>query len=935
MPESNPTAEMTPGGETCAPEVAPSAPASPDSPEQSKAPGVTTRAVFTGLFLVLLFAYAAPTWMLRYKAFAGWGGYLPYEAVIALVLLVIASRCRAHFAFLGGLAVLAAVMPPVIAFASWKEFSNAPFWPDFFESLSEAGQIAVLPWVAFAAVIVGAVILGLIGRVLFPTPGGPDGPGEDPHPDADGAALPGGVLSVVLFAAALLLVTREMYGVSGILRTIFAIALVIAGAAGSLRSARLGRRELIAVFIILTFGGLAIRTTGWLVGNLPKPYNLANNQNRFRSKFLKAVRPQLVPYQLPSAADEKKLTEEERKALHDFQDKERDALGRFYNGFPRVHRRPHMDSEERKTYDEKVRDREAKIRAVIRGRWVGPLARWMLLIVLVYFVQFCLAGILRRQWLENEKLMFPHTQVPLSLTEEAGGRSARKGLFSQPTFWVGAGLTGFLFLLNGLNLYFPAVPKIELSNIQLREFLSSSIFSGMGKRLNVQPFVVGISYLLSAEISFSIWFFAFLNNLFHMVPSVFNISNSHERFALCGEWLNSGEMILGATLVFVAGLAWASRRHLAQVARGAWARGLGLGVLVGTLAATLGLLLRWGGRIGWGTALLGSGGLVLAVSFVLGLLVTRGEDPDEPIPYFFSFWGFILGALGVLLWCRWANMSIWASAAIFFFYLVLILIIARAVCECGMVVAGGNFMPWRPYLAFTSVFGYKVELTWLGRMLGCKAGALLPTMAVGSFIWPSIMRNMQALPFAMTGLHLAAHTGRRRRRWLLAAVGASIVLFMVVFAHGMLSVCYDQGIQGLGQDWYTDMSPFKNHFLRDMLDKERTFTPDAWNLKCMAGGGVVMAFLIVMRRLFYWWPLHPIGFVIPGVEWGIWFSILIGWFVKRTALKYGGGSFAQRLVPFFLGLVVGQFAMQAFWAVIGFLGGNLQATVLHVQRVAG
>jgi hypothetical protein len=43
---------------------------------------------------------------------------------------------------------------------------------------------------------------------------------------------------------------------------------------------------------------------------------------------------------------------------------------------------------------------------------------------------------------------------------------------------------------------------------------------------------------------------------------------------------------------------------------------------------------------------------------------------------------------------------------------------------------------------------------------------------------------------------------------------------------------------------------------------------------------------------------------------------MIGWLVKRTALKYGGGNFAQRLVPFFLGLVLGDYFIGSVWALI-------------------
>jgi hypothetical protein len=88
----------------------------------------------------------------------------------------------------------------------------------------------------------------------------------------------------------------------------------------------------------------------------------------------------------------------------------------------------------------------------------------------------------------------------------------------------------------------------------------------------------------------------------------------------------------------------------------------------------------------------------------------------------------------------------------------------------------------------------------------------------------------------------------------------------------------------------------------------------------MFAGGIVMVALLILRSTFYWWPLHPIGFAGFGLEWGMWFSFLLGWLFKRTALTYGGGEFSQKVNPFFYGLIIGQFAMAGFWALVGVCG---------------
>jgi hypothetical protein len=45
------------------------------------------------------------------------------------------------------------------------------------------------------------------------------------------------------------------------------------------------------------------------------------------------------------------------------------------------------------------------------GVWVVPLFWWLSLMAVVLFVAFCLITILRKQWVENEKLLFPLVEM--------------------------------------------------------------------------------------------------------------------------------------------------------------------------------------------------------------------------------------------------------------------------------------------------------------------------------------------------------------------------------------------------------------------------------------------------------------------------------------------------------------------------------------------
>jgi hypothetical protein len=48
--------------------------------------------------------------------------------------------------------------------------------------------------------------------------------------------------------------------------------------------------------------------------------------------------------------------------------------------------------------------------------------------------------------------------------------------------------------------------------------------------------------------------------------------------------------------------------------------------------------------------------------------------------------------------------------------------------------------------------------------------------------------------------------------------------------------------------------------------------------------------------------------------------VLIAWIIKSGVLKYGGPESYHKLTPLMLGLILGDFTMQVFWALIVMTG---------------
>ncbi len=96
------------------------------------------------------------------------------------------------------------------------------------------------------------------------------------------------------------------------------------------------------------------------------------------------------------------------------------------------------------------------------------------------------------------------------------------------------------------------------------------------------------------------------------------------------------------------------------------------------------------------------------------------------------------------------------------------------------------------------------------------------------------------------------------------------------------------------------------------------------------GVGVgVMLLLTYAQRMFFWWPLHPLGFLAQGgwIMRQLWFSFFLAWAVKTAVLRYGGGRTYKKARVFFIGIIVGLLVVGGFWLIIDSITG------MHGNRI--
>jgi hypothetical protein len=88
-------------------------------------------------------------------------------------------------------------------------------------------------------------------------------------------------------------------------------------------------------------------------------------------------------------------------------------------------------------------------------------------------------------------------------------------------------------------------------------------------------------------------------------------------------------------------------------------------------------------------------------------------------------------------------------------------------------------------------------------------------------------------------------------------------------------------------------------------------------------GAGVMLLLTYMQRLFFWWPLHPLGFLAQGgwIMQQLWFSFFLAWLVKTVVLHYGGGRVYRKARVVFIGIIVGLLVVGGLWLIIDSITG--------------
>ena len=117
------------------------------------------------------------------------------------------------------------------------------------------------------------------------------------------------------------------------------------------------------------------------------------------------------------------------------------------------------------------------------------------------------AVILRRQWVERERLAYPLTQLGVAIVQGERGTGLVNGFLKHGALlWWGAALPLAYGSLKALNQYYPSLPNIGL--IWWVPFIGQQSL-----QIWISFALVGFSYLISTQIAAGIWIFYLLSKV--------------------------------------------------------------------------------------------------------------------------------------------------------------------------------------------------------------------------------------------------------------------------------------------------------------------------------------------------------------------------------------------------------------------------------------
>jgi hypothetical protein len=424
--------------------------------------------------------------------------------------------------------------------------------------------------------------------------------------------------------------------------------------------------------------------------------------------------------------------------------------------------------------------------------------------------------------------------------------------------WLGFAIPVVIQTMNNLNYFYPAVPHLHLKLQDLGPYITSAPWTGLGwLPVGFFPFAIGFAFFLPLDLTFSCWFFYVVRKLIDVGCTAWGL-NAPGASAAMARMPYVKEQGTGAWIGLSIAMVWVSRHYL-------------LGVLRQALRS---------GR----------------------------AEPDSPegMSYRTALLGLAAGMIALTGACMAAGMSYWLPPLYFGFYFILSIGITRVRAELGPPAHELNWV--NPERFMVQIFGTE--------LLGQRNLTLLSFM-----FWFNRGYRSHPMPHQLEAMKVG-QTMRMEARRLLVAIVVATVVGAVASMWALLDVMYRQGEATPHiQSYATGIGREAFGRLQDWADNPRPTEGMALAFSGV-GAGVTLA-LAVAKARFVWWPFHPLGYALANsyaLEY-FWSALFVGWLLKLLIVRYGGVRGYRAALPFFLGLILGDYVVAALWSLGGWLLG--------------
>lgn len=488
--------------------------------------------------------------------------------------------------------------------------------------------------------------------------------------------------------------------------------------------------------------------------------------------------------------------------------------------------------------------------------WAVPITVWTGFILVLVFCFYCIATLVRRQWIEREKLIFPIVQIPLEITRDGGNTP----LWRNRLLWIAVAISAVLESLASIHYTisptFPYVPiKPSEPPFNLGQYPTQPPWNAIGyTTVSFFPLVIGLTYLLSLDVSFSCWFFYLFTKIESVAATALGFRDPGAGPAL-SRMPYAGEQGVGAFVGLALFSLWLARPYLRETFRHAF-RG----------DKTL-------------------------------------DDRDEPMSFRTAYVGLLVSSVLLVGFAMALGLSLTTSLLFWGLFLLLALTFTRIRAEAGL--------PWGqgPYtLSHATLVGFGGTQAFTGQ-----------EMTGFSFLrWFDADWRCLTQPAEIEAMKIADSTGPRlmNPRHLTLAIFVAVVWGSLASWGSSLGIYYHYGAASAKvNDWRTGQGHYAFDELQGWLNNLKPV--DSARIGGAVVGFIIVSLLSLLRTQFTWWPLHPIGYAVGNTDtmtW-IWFPMLLGWLFKKLILRYGGIKIYRQALPFFIGLVLGDYASSGLWAL--------------------